>query len=122
MISVDDEEKTVKENEPLQDSEQEIGHDSKQHTTQPTIPSKKSSYNLKHVWLGIGMLALLHPIIFLFEGWIFAIGILQVVYLIPATLIFKKYPGIVQGLIIGGGITFLLNAACFGLVISGVLY
>lgn|GEM_PF-1873039 len=87
-----------------------------------TLSKKKSSYHLKHVWLGIGMLAILHLLFFFFPAAFFFIGVVQIVYLIPATLIFNKYPGIVQGLLIGGGITFLLNAACFGLFISGVLY
>ena len=92
--------------------------------SEPTIlnSKQKKSYNFKHVALGIGLLAVLHLILFLFPMAFFFIGVVQIVYLIPATLIFHKHPGIVQGLLIGGGITFLLNAACFGLVASGVLF
>ncbi|HIW31300.1 MAG TPA: hypothetical protein IAA29_00785 [Candidatus Paenibacillus intestinavium] len=89
--------------------------------TNPTSKDKKS-YNLKHVWLGIGLLAVLHLLLFLVPLAFFFIGVVQIVYIIPATLIFNKHPGIVQGLWIGGAITFLLNAACFGLFASGVLY
>ena len=49
---------------------------------------------------------------------IVAIGIIQWFYVIPAVIIAarKKRPGIVQGLLIGAGVTVLLNAACFGFV------
>ena len=82
-------------------------------------PSGKSPGHVKQVWLGIGLLAVLHLLLFLFPFAFFFIGIAQLIYLIPAFLIFHKKRGIIQGLLIGAGITFLLNAACFGLLISG---
>lgn len=82
-------------------------------------PSGKSPGHAKQVWLGIGLLAVLHLLLFLFPVAFFFISIVQLLYLIPAILIFRKKSGIIQGLLIGAGITFLLNAACFGLVISG---
>lgn len=68
------------------------------------------------VWLGIGLLALLHLLLFIFPAAFFFIGIAQLVYVIPALIIARNRRGIMQGLLIGAGITFLLNAACFGFV------
>jgi len=82
-------------------------------------PSGKSPGHIKQVWLGIGLLTVLHLLLFLFPIAFFFISVVQIIYLIPAILIFRKKSGIVQGLLIGAGITFLLNAACFGLVVSG---
>lgn len=82
-------------------------------------PSGKSPDHTKQVWQGIGLLAVLHLLLFLFPFAFFFISIAQLLYLLPAILIFRKKSGIVQGLLIGAGITILLNAACFGLLISG---
>lgn len=88
----------------------------------PEAPaSGKSPDHIKQVWLGIGLLALLHLLLFLFPFFFFFISIAQFVYLIPAIIIFHKKSGIVQGLLIGAGITVLLNVACFGLILSGSL-
>ncbi|WP_405081304.1 hypothetical protein ACI48J_01060 [Paenibacillus chitinolyticus] len=68
------------------------------------------------VWKGIGWVALGH----LF--WLFAIpmylgiGIVQMIYVLPLLLIYSKRTAVVQGILIGAGITFLLNVACFGYV------
>lgn len=47
------------------------------------------------------------------------IGISQLFYVIPQHLAFKKQgrAACIRGLWIGAGVTFLLNAGCFGLVI-----
>lgn len=72
----------------------------------------------KEVLKGILLLALLHVLLVVFPFAYFAIGVAQLIYLIPAVIIalVKKRVGIAQGLILGGVITFLLNAACFGLI------
>ncbi|USB31847.1 hypothetical protein [Paenibacillus sp. YPG26] len=72
----------------------------------------------REVLNGVLLLALLHVLLVVFPFAYFAIGIAQVVYLIPALVIalVKKKVGLAQGLILGGVITFLLNAACFGVV------
>ena len=46
------------------------------------------------------------------------IGVSQLVYMIPAIVIAfaKGKPQLGKGFLIGAGITFLLNAACFGLI------
>lgn len=75
---------------------------------------------------GIGCTVLLHlfqlPLaIFIppigFFSLIF-IGLSQLIYMIPAFIYFRKQgeTETAQGLIIGAGITFLLNAACTGIV------
>ena len=48
----------------------------------------------------------------------FFIGLTQLVYVIPAILIVRRKgrPDIVKGIIIGAAVTFLLNAACYGLI------
>lgn len=75
--------------------------------------------HMKQVWLGIGLMALLHLLLFIVPIAFFFIGIAQIVYLLPALLIVRERSGIVQGLLIGAGVTFLLNAACFGLLVGG---
>ncbi|MDQ6423578.1 hypothetical protein RB620_29630 [Paenibacillus sp. LHD-117] len=85
----------------------------------PPPPPGKPPGHMKQVWLGIGLLAVLHLLLFLLPIAFFFIGIAQLVYLLPALAIFSKRSGIVQGLLIGAGVTFLLNAACFGLLVSG---
>jgi len=46
------------------------------------------------------------------------IGAFQWLYLVPLILVIRKkaLTSMVQGLLIGGGVVFLLNAACYGLV------
>ncbi|MNH83664.1 hypothetical protein D3C87_769390 [compost metagenome] len=72
----------------------------------------------KEVLKGVLLLGLLHVLLVVFPFAYFAIGVAQLIYLIPALIIalVKKRVGIAQGLILGGVITFLLNAACFGLI------
>ena len=82
---------------------------------------EKSPHHIRNVWTGIGILALCHLLLFLFPIGFFFISIVQVIYLIPAIIIFHKREGIFQGLLIGAGITVLLNVACFGLFLSGGL-
>lgn len=72
------------------------------------------------LWKGIGLTALLHLLLLLFPVLYFGIGIVQLVYIIPALVICRKNTGMVQGLLIGAGITFLLNAACFGFVFVSI--
>lgn len=76
-----------------------------------------------HDWaLGIGLLLLLHliqiPLAAVSMGIsLIAIGLTQLVYIIPAIIIYKKKnrPGMVKGLIIGAAITLLLNGTCTAL-------
>ena len=92
----------------------------------------------RDVWKGFGLAWLLHALSvaffsftmtflrFIGANWArplpsyflfyFGIGISQFVYIVPAVVIARRHrrPGIVQGLIIGASLTFLLNAACVG--------
>lgn len=70
------------------------------------------------VFKGIGILLLLHLLLIAVPMSYFFIGLAQLLYLIPAAVFAfaKKRVGIGQGLLIGGAITFLLNAACFGVI------
>jgi hypothetical protein len=81
--------------------------------TKPPIPD----------WvLGIGLLLVLHliqiPLAALSMGIsLIAIGLTQLLYVIPFILLYKKRnrPGIVKGLIISSAITFFLNGTCTAL-------
>ena len=86
------------------------------------MSDQENKVHAKHVWIGIGLLAVLHLLLFIFPFSFLFIGVAQLVYLIPVLIYFRKNKGMVQGLLIGAGITFLLNAACFGLVIGGAFY
>ncbi|WP_051621043.1 hypothetical protein [Paenibacillus sp. UNC451MF] len=86
----------------------------------PSPPINPPSHALQ-VWKGIGLLLLLHLLLFIVPVAFFFISVAQLVYLIPALILFRKNRGILQGLLIGAGITFLLNAACFGLLLGGDL-
>lgn len=72
--------------------------------------------HMLQVWKGIGLLALLHLLLFLVPIAYFFIGVAQLLYLIPAIIICRKNQGMTQGLLIGAGITFLINVACFGYI------
>jgi hypothetical protein len=50
----------------------------------------------------------------------FGIGITQLIYVVPAVIYFRRNgkPLIAKGVIIGASITFLLNAACFGVLFA----
>ena len=68
---------------------------------------------------GLGLLLLLHliqiPLAALTIGIsLIALGLTQLVYVIPAIIIYRRKgrPGIVKGLIIGAAITLLLNGTC----------
>lgn len=81
--------------------------------TQPAVSPRRHG---TEIWKGIGLTALLHLIPLFFPILYFGIGIVQLLYILPAIIICRKNTGMVQGLLIGAGITFLLNAACFGIV------
>ena len=77
----------------------------------------------RDVWLGLGLTFLLHLIqiplaLATVALSLIFIGASQLAYIIPAIIIVKRKgrPGMVKGLIIGASITFLLNAACTGLI------
>ncbi|MUT68276.1 hypothetical protein [Paenibacillus sp. NEAU-GSW1] len=86
---------------------------------QEQAPPKKPAKHIGQVLIGMGLLTLMHLLLFFLPVLFFFIGVIQIVYLLPAIVLLRKKTGIVQGLLIGAGITFLLNAACFGLVITG---
>jgi len=83
-------------------------------------PSEQNRKKKLDVWKGIGLALLLHLLLFLHPPGVVLIGLVQLIYIIPAIIIanVKGRKGIVQGLLIGAGITFLVNAACFGIVLS----
>jgi hypothetical protein len=91
------------------------------------------------VWGGIALTFLLHLLqilivmfapsgnLFIFPNMLFSpflIGLNQLVYLLPALALAYKlnYPKTAQGLIIGGTLTFLLNAGCWGLIAGPTLF
>jgi hypothetical protein len=97
-----------------------------QHQPPPNPPQKSGS-----AWWGIGLTLLLHvlqipiaigvsmvssdPYSFIVPLIFFSLT--QLVYMVPAVLIamYAGKPHIVKGLLIGAGISMLLNASCAGL-------
>ena len=97
------------------------------YANQPYAPPKSQG----NVWAGLGLTVVAH---FVFQPFIavlgmipkmeflyfsvFVIGLSQLVYMIPAIILAfsKGKPQLGKGFLIGAGITFLLNAACFGLI------
>ncbi|MFC0211811.1 hypothetical protein ACFFK0_04965 [Paenibacillus chartarius] len=95
----------------------EAGH-SAPPSPQPPFPSQDPPPRSRkaEIWKGVGLGTLLHLLPWLFPVLYFGIGIVQFLYLIPAMIFLRNRPGMVQGLLIVLGVTFLLNAACFGYV------
>ena len=76
-----------------------------------------------NVVLGIGLAFLLHLIqiplgMFFYFIPLAFIGVSQLIYIIPAIVMAqsKEYYEMAKGLMIGAAMTFLLNAACAGVV------
>lgn len=90
-------------------------------STPPHPENPGSSHGLE-VLKGMGILVLLHFLLFIFPAAFFFIGVAQLIYLLPAVIIAfnRGRVGMGQGILIAGAITFLLNAACFGML-SGFL-
>ncbi|WP_139488547.1 hypothetical protein [Brevibacillus dissolubilis] len=70
---------------------------------------------------GMLIVAGCHLFWFLFPVAYIIIGLAQLVYVIPFAIYFYKNgrTNMFNGILIGAAITFLLNAACFGLFFSG---
>src|SRR5207253_8690351 len=90
---------------------------------EPQVPNRDAKN--RDVWIGLGLTLLLHliqiPLASLTVNFsLFALGVSQLIYIIPAIVIFqhKGRPGVVKGLIIGAALTLLLNATCAVLVFS----
>ena len=88
---------------------------------EPQVPNQAATN--RDVWIGLGLTLLLHLIqiplaIVTVAISLIVLGVSQLLYIIPAIIIYRKKgrPGVVKGLIIGAAITFLLNAACTGLM------
>lgn len=91
-----------------------------------TIPATiETPVDRGSIWKGLGLLALLHLIQIPLYPLILPlvlIGVSQLVYVVPAVLILRRKGRFdtVKGLWIGAGITLLLNATCFGLVLASI--
>ncbi|GIQ68960.1 hypothetical protein DUZ99_16290 [Xylanibacillus composti] len=97
---------------------------------EPNQRSGKAGH-VGQVILGILLLALLHVALFILTQWwnsgflaLVFIGVVQWLYVLPTVYILRRKgrTGLMQGVLIGAGLSFLLNAACFGLFVSGALY
>jgi hypothetical protein len=102
-------------------------------STGPATPAATSN---RDVLKGVGLTAIGHvipvvPLAFLslisrgmgpgiLPIFYFGIGITQLIYVIPGIVYFRRHgrPLIAKGIIIGASITFLLNAACFGVLFA----
>jgi len=74
---------------------------------------------------GIGVSILLHVLQYLmtiiFSPVLFAfIGVSQLIYQLPAFYYLRSIgrTGMAKGILIGAALTFLLNAACFGILVA----
>lgn len=88
--------------------------------------SDKPGNHAADVGIGIGITALLHLLLFFYpQGFLF-IGVAQLVYMLPVIVVtaiaVRSRTGILQGMMLGMGITFLLNAACVGFVLFQFSY
>ncbi|WHX47054.1 hypothetical protein QNH46_12770 [Paenibacillus woosongensis] len=111
---------TAGEQDPRQEQMQEPSHETLLELPREPLHEPPKRNHTTEVFKGIGILALLHLLLIFIPLSYFFIGIAQIVYLIPAAVVAfaKKRVGIGQGLLIGGAVTFLLNAACFGVVMA----
>ncbi|WP_068776715.1 hypothetical protein [Paenibacillus sp. FJAT-26967] len=84
--------------------------------TEPSRPHQP--WKGSQVAIGIGWVAACHLIWLIAAPFYLGIGIVQLIYVIPLLIIsqVKGKTGVFQGILIGAGITFLVNAACFGYV------
>ena len=75
---------------------------------------------MKAFWIGILLTAALHCLWFAYVPGFLFIGISQFVYMLPLMIYagVAKKPRLLQGLAVGAGVTFLVNAACFGFVLG----
>ncbi|REK63808.1 MAG: hypothetical protein DF221_09840 [Brevibacillus sp.] len=82
--------------------------------------SDKPVNHATDVWIGVGITALLHLLLFIYPEAFLFIGVSQLVYMLPVivvtAMVVRKRTGILQGMMLGMGITFLLNVACVGFV------
>lgn len=102
-----------------QKHEHEHEHEHEHNIHEPYRRPPKSDHHAKDVWKGIGLTALLHLLLLVYPSAYLTIGVVQLIYMLPAIIITsRKNTGIMQGLLIGLGVTFLLNAACFGIVMA----
>ncbi|HEY0828224.1 MAG TPA: hypothetical protein VGE40_09015 [Bacilli bacterium] len=85
----------------------------------------KTKSHVSQVWGGMGIGTLLNILLALlllliYREILVGIGLAQLIVILPAVLYWRKNTGMVQGLLIAAGLTFLLNAACFGLVMYSI--
>jgi len=77
---------------------------------------QKPAGHVRNIWKGIGLTVIMHLLPAAAPMLYVLIGVVQLVYIIPALIICRKNTGMVQGILIAAGVTFLLNVACFGFV------
>lgn len=90
------------------------------------MPDEEVEVKSGSVWLGFAIGAALDilavPLLIAINHgpYIFGIGILQLVWIAPAYFIVRRmdFGETAKGIMIAGGICFLLNAACWGLLLG----
>ncbi|MBW5448840.1 hypothetical protein GE107_22625 [Cohnella sp. CFH 77786] len=82
-------------------------------------PSPRS-HRTTDVVLGFFLCLGLHLLHLLYIPAVIVIGLTQWLYVIPMLIVFRRRKGVMQGLLIAAALTFLLNAACFGIVLSNL--
>lgn len=77
---------------------------------------------MKEFWLGVLLTVVLHAVWFAFLPGFAVIGVAQLIYVVPLMIYaaVKHKQRLLQGLTVAAGVTFLVNAACFGIVLGSL--
>jgi hypothetical protein len=78
----------------------------------------KKEFSKGRVWLGIGLVMILHLMLFMAPHSLYFIGVFQFIYILPALYFCRKDPGLMQGVATGAVLTIIGNAAFFGLMLA----
>lgn len=76
----------------------------------------------KDAWVGVGITVVVNLILFLIPSWVFFVWLIQWVYILPCVILalILRRPRIAQGMLIGGGLTLVLNTALCGYIVSHI--
>jgi hypothetical protein len=87
-------------------------------SSEPPVALPPQPNKVREILKGVGLIYLIHCGWLVFPFAYIALGLTQLIYVIPLSYHYKKLgrTGMQQGIWIAAVITFLLNATCFGLI------
>ena len=89
---------------------------------EPGSPAALAPARPLDVLIGLGLLVFCHVVAAIVTSLIALVflGVLQLIYVVPIAFAARRAnrKGIATGLIIGASLTFLLNAACWGMLMT----